>query len=384
VVDVGCISIGSPTPPTSPLVGPWGVKVTPDGMYAYVTNPGNNTVSVIKTATNKIVRTISDPSFNEPLDLAITPDGTKVFVVNLNSSTVSVISTATNKVIANYVLPDCAPANPLGIAISSDGETAIVVVNYAGGLGIYKPNYLIDIATGTITETTGDFVAGFFVIKSGEEFVASCDGLLFINRYTGVQVQPSTYQQPLGYATGLSVSPDGTWYFQSAGPGNIGIPTVLGCYWTEAPIPPDPSNLVGQIVIDDLQGEHAITDEWLYAACNHGDSIVAVSYLDIEQGIDPTIIRIPVGAAPIGLGLTPDNGHLYVANQGANTVVVIDTSTNWYSAIIINTWSKDTSYVVGNEVAVAGVNYVCILDNPAEPVSVSPPDVTFWAYGPVG
>jgi YVTN family beta-propeller protein len=43
------------------LVGtaPSGVAVTPDGKHAYVTNPGSNSVSVINTASNTVVATVS-------------------------------------------------------------------------------------------------------------------------------------------------------------------------------------------------------------------------------------------------------------------------------------------------------------------------------------
>jgi len=36
---------------------PWGVAVTPNGQYAYVTNFGDNTVSVISTATDTVIGT---------------------------------------------------------------------------------------------------------------------------------------------------------------------------------------------------------------------------------------------------------------------------------------------------------------------------------------
>ena len=39
--------------------GPYGVAVTPNGEYAYVTNFGDGTVSVISTATNTVTETIT-------------------------------------------------------------------------------------------------------------------------------------------------------------------------------------------------------------------------------------------------------------------------------------------------------------------------------------
>lgn len=68
------------------------------GPYAYITNSGDNNVSVIDTATNKVTATIHVG--NGPIGVAITPDGSKVYVVNGNDDTVSVIDTSTNKVTA--------------------------------------------------------------------------------------------------------------------------------------------------------------------------------------------------------------------------------------------------------------------------------------------
>jgi YVTN family beta-propeller protein len=62
--------------------------------FAYVT--GDNSVSVIDTATNTVVATI--PVGNDPFAVAVTPDGKHAYVTNSDPNTVTVIDTATNKV----------------------------------------------------------------------------------------------------------------------------------------------------------------------------------------------------------------------------------------------------------------------------------------------
>jgi len=74
--------------------GPLAIAITPDGNYAYVTNLGSNTISVIATATNMVVATIPDVS--SPSGVAVTPDGKHAYVSNGGSNTVSVIATASN------------------------------------------------------------------------------------------------------------------------------------------------------------------------------------------------------------------------------------------------------------------------------------------------
>jgi YVTN family beta-propeller protein len=59
---------------------------------------GDNSVSVIDTATNTVIATI--PVGKSPIGVGVTPDGSKVYVANFQSNTVSVIDTVTNTVIA--------------------------------------------------------------------------------------------------------------------------------------------------------------------------------------------------------------------------------------------------------------------------------------------
>src|ERR1044072_2664410 len=67
----------------------------------YVTNSGNNTVSVIDTATNTVVATIPVGS---PQGIAVTPNGAFAYVANADSNTVSVISAASNTVVATVAV----------------------------------------------------------------------------------------------------------------------------------------------------------------------------------------------------------------------------------------------------------------------------------------
>jgi YVTN family beta-propeller protein len=72
-------------------------SASPIASYAYITNSYSNTVSIIDTATNKVIDTVNVGS--NPNGVAVSPDGTKVYVTNDHDNTVSVINTETNKVI---------------------------------------------------------------------------------------------------------------------------------------------------------------------------------------------------------------------------------------------------------------------------------------------
>jgi YVTN family beta-propeller protein len=82
-------TVGEGTPP-------YGVAVAPDGKRAYVTNANSANVSVIDTATNRVVVTI--PVGSGPYGVALTPDGKYAYVASRFSNRVSVIDTAANTV----------------------------------------------------------------------------------------------------------------------------------------------------------------------------------------------------------------------------------------------------------------------------------------------
>jgi YVTN family beta-propeller protein len=128
---------GFPTFPT------W-VGITPDGSGVYVTNLAAGTVSVIDTSSN----TVADEVLvgGNPVDVAITSDGTRAYVTNVGESNVSVIDTGTNTVVAT-INPPAVGSRPFGVATTPDGA------------GVYVTNQdddtvsVIDTATGTLTAT---------------------------------------------------------------------------------------------------------------------------------------------------------------------------------------------------------------------------------------
>ena len=129
------------------LSGPFGISITPNGKYAYVTNFGSNnfvpigsTLSVVDLDTNTIIKTI-DLAI-QPSGVDITPDGKYAYISNYNTlyadfsltastfndltagmGTVNIIDTETHTVIPPTIAVGQSPAN---IVISPSGEYAYV------------------------------------------------------------------------------------------------------------------------------------------------------------------------------------------------------------------------------------------------------------------
>ena len=119
------------------------VVVSPDGRFAYVTNGGDNTVSVIDTTAQRLVATIPVGQF--PHGLRISPDGKQAYVANLKGGTVSIIDTASQKEIAQIQ----AGKGPAQVGFTPDGRFVLVSLSEENAIAVIDP------ATRKVTRKVG-------------------------------------------------------------------------------------------------------------------------------------------------------------------------------------------------------------------------------------
>lgn len=151
-------------------VNPAGSAITKNRRYLYVANnnnyglPGQDSVSVFDLKYAKLVKTITDKSFNQPYTITIDNCRNIAYVTNANSpltsstfGTVTKICTKTHKVIG--VIGDKTPSQggldgPSGFAIQGD---VAYVNNYGGPGGLSSGNgktvSVIDLNTDKIVKT---------------------------------------------------------------------------------------------------------------------------------------------------------------------------------------------------------------------------------------
>ncbi len=242
-----------------------GVAVTPDGKRAYVANSGSNTVSVIDTVSNKVVGTVQVG--NDPHGVAVSPDGTHVYIANFSpDNTVSVIETVTNTVVAS---PQ-GGGFPFGVAVTPDGKDVYVTNLYGDSV--------IDTASNTVVAT----------VPEGN------------------------------YDMGIAVTPDGKRvYVTNARDGGLHLVSVI--------------DTASKQVVATVAGVGfgplaiAITPDGNYAyVTNLGSNTVSV----IATATNTVVATIPDVSSPSGVAVTPDGKHAYVSNGGSNTVSVIATASN--------------------------------------------------------
>jgi YVTN family beta-propeller protein len=226
---------------TIPVGGfPQAVATTPDGAHAYVANSFDNTVSVIETASNTVVETI--PVGSAPSGVAVTPDETRsyedddgshqplAYVTNGGDNTVSVIDTASNTVVATIPVGN----TPTGVAITSDGTHAYVgnffddsvsvietgsntVVDTIPGLRL--PTELAITPNGTQWNERNDRRHPFAYVANSADF--SHDTISVIDTTSNKVVATIPVEQ---LAYGVAITPDGTHaYVTNEAPSTVSV-----------------------------------------------------------------------------------------------------------------------------------------------------------------
>lgn len=271
--------------------------------YAYVANYLGNTVSVIDTNDNIVVKEI--PVGRAPWGVAVNQAGFVVYVTNNNSASVSVIGTSTNRVTATIPVG----FGPKGVAFTPDGKAAYVANN--GSVSVIDTRTLKVTATITVPGGSGDVAVnptGTYVYVTN---ASTSPVLSVISTLTNRVIASVTVgTRPVGVA----ISPDGsTVYVANYGSNTVSIVRTAD------------NAVVNTINISAGPEGVAVSPDghWLYVAHSpSGSNLVTV--IDTQaQTVASTIV---VGSRPNHVAFTEDSAFAYVTS-GDGTVSVIDTAT---------------------------------------------------------
>lgn len=226
----------------------------------YVTNHQAGTVSVIDTASKRVLNTIAVGG--NPEQIAITPDGHTAYITHQYSRDLSAIDTATGRVSSIPL-----GSNSWAIAITPDGRTAYVT----RFLGVS----VLDVATNRVTAS---FDLGF---------------------------DPDA----------IAIAPDGTfayftYYSQSGNSGAVGSIDTRTNQLTGTAFPP--IYPYGIVIGPDSQTA--------YVTHNGANS---VSVLDLQTG-QTVGAPIGVGTEPLAVALSSNARSAYVVNHRSSTVSALD------------------------------------------------------------
>jgi YVTN family beta-propeller protein len=281
--------------------------VTPPGYreFAYVSNGGSNSVSVLDLVNLRQDRTLQVGA--QPAGLAANPKRDEVYVVNTRSGTVSVIDTNLNQVVATIPVRKL----PYFIDVDATGQRAYVANSGSNSVSVIDLDARREIGVLGAGEQPG--VAR--VSADGRSLVVSNRGSGSVSIY-GMEPQPEK------------------------GPG-LGIPLLsgnnaAGKKSTSADLPKLRATFAGCPGATDIAILPFSTKAFI--ACSGGHQVMAVALAQaadsraVKQNpslaTDRMLALLDVGKAPVQLALKPDGGQIFCANFDSDSISSIDTESD--------------------------------------------------------
>jgi YVTN family beta-propeller protein len=253
--------------------------------YAFVTNGGSNTVTVLDVVNLRQDRVI--PVGSDPTGIAANPTRNEIYVVNTGSNSVSVIDAEKKTAVATIPVRQ----RPYFISVNSAGTRAYVANSGSNNVSV------IDLVKRRVISTIGVGEApGMAAISpDGKSLVVS-------NRLGGsVSIIDAT-------------GPPESMRVRSVWSGCPGA--------TDIAILPDSSKAF--VACSAWHQVMAIQLATPPAAPSHKRTLASQS----TPRKDALLALLDVGETPVSLALKPDGGEIYVANYDGGSISEIDTATN--------------------------------------------------------
>jgi YVTN family beta-propeller protein len=284
------------------------VAPTAGASYAYVLNSESANVSVIDTATNRVVGA-AIPVGAHPSDIAITPDGKRAYVTS-GPYGVSVIDTETNQVAGP---PIALAEQPTRIAITPDGGTAYMTDVFSTNVStldlqlnreVGPPISVASEASGVVISPDGK-TAYILHGSAGKTAITVLD--IWTNRVV------TSFPLPMN-PTDIAITPDGKALYVT---GAYTDGSLIGIWRINT----ETDEVTGPIPVPAPPSALAIGGRRAYALAGGSVYVIDTTANEVAGS------QIPVGYDASNLALSPNGQSLYVTSYFADSVTAIDTAT---------------------------------------------------------
>jgi YVTN family beta-propeller protein len=325
---------------------PGAVAIQPDKRFAYVTNEGSATVSVIDLAGLKKVKDIAVGS--GPYGVALTPDGSLAFVADSAGNDVAVIDTTSNTVAKVILIPG---VQPRGLAITNNnggqGPQSVFVTQFlsqptaSGGPGLDQGSAgkVFVISTGDLSKVQGVVTlaahdTGFAADRTAFGGTAKDPTFAYPNELQSVVIKNGH-----AYLPNVAASPEAPVKF------NVDTQAFLSMFdiASQAELPNGTINLQAAVKAQTSPNKLFFANPWAVAFKHSADEGYVVSEasdvlvkITLDSGGVPSavsvpadnntnkVLAIPVGQTPRGIAINNADTRAYVMNYLSKDVSAVD------------------------------------------------------------
>jgi YVTN family beta-propeller protein len=306
---------------------PNGLAVTPDGTRVYVANGGRDlftdyTLTIVSTATNTVVGSIDLSSNDPPIGIAFNPTGTRGYATAAFSDVISVIDTdpaspTFNTILTNVTIPGASFAR---FAVVTGGRV------YITDQSADKVHVITDSASPVFVQSISVGVKPFGIAVSpdGSKVYVTNRGISGSGSVSVISTASNTVIGTIGLGAstnpaGIVVTPNGAkLYVANTGTGQVAVINAAT------------NTVAGTIAVSAEPRGIAITPDGTRVLVATGSLNVALATLTvINTATDAAIATIGLdhGGAPAFVAVSPDGRRVYVTEENALNLAVLDLET---------------------------------------------------------